>query len=564
MIPFKSIVLYKSMALDIKKETILDVASRLQAIIETAVDGIIAINDRGVIESVNPATCKIFGYTEGEMLGQNVSMLMPQPHKHNHDGYINNYKTSGERKIIGIGREVPGKKKDGTIFPFWLAVSEFKLGEKRMFTGVVHDMTEQKKAETALRELNQELESIVSERTEKLSDVVNKLLSSNQQLQHEIQERKAVAQALLMSQEEVKQTASLLQQIVYYFPDGAISVADRNLKYLFTGGELHRLFNIQPQDAIGRRAFFLMSDEKWEEVKPVLSKVFEGESVLDYELPERIRNQDLVFDAVPLKEPDGSINRIAIFTRTVTNLKRVEADLREALKKEQELGMLKSRFVSMASHEFRTPLSTILSSASLMIQYIKEEQQDRREKHFQKIKSSVDMLTTILNDFLSLSRLEEGRVEVAWETFDIKDFCKETMDDAQTIIKQGQTLKLHHPPKPLMVYLDKKLLKLIFINLISNASKYSDDAAEIYCTIKLEKNQLHISITDAGIGIPEEEQKHLFDRFFRASNATNIKGTGLGLHIVKRYAELMNGTVSFESIVGKGSTFTLSFDGQNA
>ena len=564
MTTFKSSDLHNNMVLDIKKESINDVASRLQAIIETAVDGIIAISDRGVIESVNPATCKIFDYTEGEMLGQNVSMLMPQPHKHNHDGYIHNYTTSGERKIIGIGREVPGRKKDGTIFPFWLAVSEFKLGEKRMFTGVVHDMTEQKKAETALRELNQELESMVSERTEKLSDVVNKLLASNQQLQHEIQERKAVAHALLMSQEEVKQTANLLQQIVYYFPDGTISVADRNLNYLFTGGELHRLFNTNPQDMIGKRLFYLMSDEKWVELKHVFERVFEGESILDYEFPERSNNQDLVFDAVPLKEPDGAINKIAIFTRAVTNLKRVEGELREALKKEQELGMLKSRFVSMASHEFRTPLSTILSSASLMIQYIKEEQQDKREKHFQKIRSSVDMLTTILNDFLSLSRLEEGRVEVAWELFNIQDFCKETMDDTQTIIKQGQTLKLHHPPKPLMVHLDKKLLKLIFINLISNASKYSDDDAEINCAIKLEKNELQISITDAGIGIPEEEQKHLFDRFFRASNATNIKGTGLGLHIVKRYAELMNGTVSFESIFGKGSTFTLNFDMQNA
>jgi two-component system, LuxR family, sensor kinase FixL len=421
---------------DNKKLNITDVAARLQAIIETAVDGIIAINDRGVIESVNPATCKIFGYEVEEMLGQNVSMLMPQPHKNNHDGYIHNYTTSGERKIIGIGREVPGRKKDGTIFPFWLAVSEFKLGEKRMFTGVVHDMTEQKKAETALREMNQQLEAMVSERTENLSDVVNKLLSSNQQLQHEIHERKAVAQAL----------------------------------------------------------------------------------------------------------------------------KRVEEDLREALKKEQELGMLKSRFVSMASHEFRTPLSTILSSASLMIQYVKEEQQDKREKHFQKIRSSVDILTTILDDFLSLSRLEEGGVEAFLEDFDIHDFCKETMDDAQMILKHGQTLKLNHPSNELMVYLDKKLLKLIFINLVSNASKYSDDAAEINCTIELTHNKLQISISDTGIGIPEEEQKHLFDRFFRASNATHIKGTGLGLHIVKRYAELMHGTVNFVSSAGKGSTFTLNFD----
>jgi two-component system, LuxR family, sensor kinase FixL len=425
---------------DNKKENITDVAARLQAIIETAVDGIIAISDRGIIESVNPATCKIFDYEVEELLGQNVSMLMPQPHKHNHDGYINNYTTSGERKIIGIGREVPGRKKDGTIFPFWLAVSEFKLGEKRMFTGVVHDMTEQKKAETALREMNQQLEGMVSERTEKLSDVVNKLLASNQQLQHEIQERKAVEQAL----------------------------------------------------------------------------------------------------------------------------KRVEGDLREALKKEQELGMLKSRFVSMASHEFRTPLSTILSSADLMIQYVKEEQQDRREKHFQKIRSSVDMLTTILNDFLSLSRLEEGGVEAVLETFNIQDFCEEAMEEVQHILKKGQKLKLNHASKELVVLMDKKLLKLILINLISNASKYSDEGTDITCTVQLTQNKLQISITDTGIGIPDEEQKHLFDRFFRASNATNIKGTGLGLHIVKRYAELMHGTVSFESTFGKGSTFTLNFDRVNA
>lgn len=419
-----------------KEENIIDVAARLQAIISTAVDGIITINERGVIESVNPATCQIFNYEVEELLGRNVSMLMPQPYKHNHDGYLQNYITTGERKIIGIGREVLGCKKDGTMFPFWLAVSEFKLGEKRMFAGIVHDMTGQKKAETALREMNQQLESMVSERTEKLSDVVNKLLASNQQLQHEIQERKAAEQAL----------------------------------------------------------------------------------------------------------------------------KRVEGDLREALKKEQELGMLKSRFVSMASHEFRTPLSTILSSADLMIQYVKEEQQDRREKHFKKIRSSVDMLTAILNDFLSLSRLEEGGVEAVLESFNMEDFCKEMMEEVQHMLKKGQRLKLNHASKELTVLMDKKLLKLILINLVSNASKYSDEGTDITCTIQMVQNKLQVSIADAGIGIPDEDQKHLFDRFFRASNATNIKGTGLGLHIVKRYAELMKGTVSFESVAGKGSTFTLNFD----
>ncbi len=423
------------MPLENNKETIIDVASRLQAIIETAVDGIIAINDKGIIESVNPAACKIFGYTEGEMVGQNVSMLMPNPHKQNHDGYMLNYLKTGERKIIGIGREVPGRKKDGGIFPFWLAVSEFKLGEKRMFTGVVHDMTEQKKAEAALRQLNHDLEGKITERTEKLSDVVNKLLSSNQQLQYEIQERKAAEHAL----------------------------------------------------------------------------------------------------------------------------NKIESELRKALTKEQELGMLKSRFVSMASHEFRTPLSTILSSASLMIQYVKEEQQDKRQRHFQKIKSSVEILTTILNDFLSLSRLEEGRVDVNPEIFEIHEFCDETIDDVKNNLKQQQTIQLHYTGQKVEVNLDKKLLKLILFNLISNASKYADEGTEIICDISINKNKLIVSITDKGIGIPEEEQIHLFDRFFRASNAMAIKGTGLGLHIVKRYVESMGGEINFESHLGKGSTFSISF-----
>lgn len=547
------------MPLENNKENITDVAARLQAIIETAVDGIIAINDRGIIESVNPATCKIFGYTEGEMVGQNISMLMPQPHKHSHDGYMLNYLTTGERKIIGIGREVPGRKKDGGIFPFWLAVSEFKLGEKRMFTGVVHDMSEQKKAEADLRQLNHDLEGRITERTEKLSDVVNKLLSSNQQLQHEIQERKAIEEAFLRSQEELQQTENLLQQIVYYFPDGAISVVDRQLNYVFTGGELHRILNLDPLNVVGQRLFFFLSEENWTTIRPIFPKVFEGESFLDYEVPGRFSNLDLVFDAVPLKEPDGSINKIAVITRNITDLKKVESELRKALTKEQELGMLKSRFVSMASHEFRTPLSTILSSASLMIQYIKEEQQDKRQRHFQKIKSSVDILTTILNDFLSLSRLEEGRVDVNPEIFEIHEYCAEAIDDVRNNLKYNQTIRLQHTNTKIQINLDKKLLKLILFNLISNASKYADEGTEIICDISINKNKLIISITDQGIGIPEEEQIHLFDRFFRASNATAIKGTGLGLHIVKRYAELMGGEIHFESHLGKGSTFSVSF-----
>ena len=169
------------------------------------------------------------------------------------------------------------------------------------------------------------------------------------------------------------------------------------------------------------------------------------------------------------------------------------------------------------------------------------------------------LFRSILNDFLSLSRLEEGRVDVNPEIFEIHEYCAEAIDDVKNNLKYNQTIRLQHTNTKIQINLDKKLLKLILFNLISNASKYADEGTEIICDISINKNKLIISIADQGIGIPEEEQIHLFDRFFRASNATAIKGTGLGLHIVKRYAELMGGEIHFESHLGKGSTFSVSF-----
>jgi PAS domain S-box-containing protein len=544
------------------KESIVDVASRLQAVIETAVDGIITIDERGLIEFANPSTCKIFQYDVDEMVGNNISMLMPSPYHENHDGYMHNYMSTGVKKIIGIGREVRGKKKDGTIFPFWLSVSEVKLESKRrMFTGIVHDLTEQKKAEEELLKLNQDLETIVAERTDKLSDLVNKLLSTNQQLQHEVQERKAAEQALLMSREELKNTQEVLSEIVNNYPDGSISVVDKNFNYLFTGGEIHNSLGNDVEDLIGKRIFPLVSDRIWATMKDDFQTVFEGKIIQDYEIPEIIQGFAFAVDAFPLKDDEGNINRIAVFTRNISDLKKVEEDLREALNKERELGELKSRFVSMASHEFRTPLSTILSSASLSAQYTLTEQQDKREKHYQKIKSSVTSLTGILNDFLSLSRLEEGRVEVHLEDVDFNIFCMEMAEEINPVLKQGQHIFVKHSHESMVLTMDKKLMKMILANLLTNASKYSDEGAEIHCIVKKDNNALEIDIIDQGIGIPEEDKPHMFDRFFRASNAMNIKGTGLGLNIVKRYVELMGGTIKFRSELGKGSTFTVSFKG---
>lgn len=240
----------------------------------------------------------------------------------------------------------------------------------------------------------------------------------------------------------------------------------------------------------------------------------------------------------------------------VQERKKAEEEVRKSLERERELNDLKSKFVSIASHEFRTPLSTILSSTSLIQQYKERDEFDKQDKHINRIKSSVNHLTGILNDFLSLGKLEEGKLEVLRETFTLQEFLHEVLDEVRPSLKEEQSLVIDMS-KNYQVDTDPRMLRNILFNLLSNASKYSDKDKKITLKCVCENENLRITVSDEGIGIPETEVKFLFDRFFRASNATNIQGTGLGLHIVKRYVDLLKGTVSFSSKEGKGSIFTI-------
>ena len=386
----------------------------LHAIIETAIDGIITIDVRGNIESVNPAGLKLFGYTLDEVEGKNISMLMPEPDRSSHDQYMDHYEQTGEKHIIGKGREVKGLRKDGSTFPFRLAVSEVQYESHKIYTGFIHDLSKEKEAEEKLRTYASELEQLVDERTKSLRKSVN---------------------ALQQAKEEV------------------------------------------------------------------------------------------------------SIS----------------------LEKEKELNQLKSRFVSMASHEFRTPLSSIHLSSSLIEKYAQPFESSNIDKHVTKIKSAVGNLTTILNDFLSIERLEAGKVETNYTEFDLVKFAEEITEEMQLIAKKNQHIIYQHTGLESLVYLDLNLLKNCIINLITNAIKYSGEDTFIEFNTEIKDKNYLITVKDNGIGIPETDQKHLFQPFFRAHNTGNIPGTGLGLNIVLRYASLMNGRVHFESMLNKGTKFILSF-----
>lgn len=387
----------------------------LAAIIDHAIDGIITIDNRGNVESINPAALELFGYQAEEVIGHNISMLMPEPDRGNHDGYLHNYQTTGHKKIIGIGREVMGLKKNGETFPFRLAVSEVWLKDKNIFTGFIHDLSREKAAEDMLKQHATELEHKVSERT-----------------------------------------------------------------------------------------------------------------------------RDLI--------------------SLVSELEKAKAEVSKSLEKEIELNQLKSRFVSMASHEFRTPLSSVQLSASLIEKY-SERPDDKANiiKHTNKIKSAVQLLTSILNDFLSLEKLEEGIVVMNKQYINLVELAEEITEEMQLICKKNQHIVYQHTGEIGHFTLDPNLLKNALVNLISNAIKYSGEDTLIEFTTCIDEEGCLISVKDNGIGIPEEDQVHLFEPFFRAHNTGNIPGTGLGLNIVKRYIELMAGQMEFESEVHKGTSFRVSF-----
>ena len=378
---------------------------RLRALFEMATDGIITMSKGGIIENVNHAACELFGYTPEEMRCQKVNMLMGSYDRAHHDDYLKRYHKTRKPNIIGTGREVIGRRKNGEEFPLRLAVSEVTLDDRVIYTGILHDLTDFKRAKDKVEQLNTELESKVQERT-----------------------------------------AALRQR---------------------------------------------------------------------------------------------------------------ESELQRALGKERELNELKSRFLSMASHEFKTPLSTVLSSVELISLYESEEQQPKREKHIGRIKDAVNQLTEVLNDFLSLSKLEQGKIDVSPRPTDLQAIISTSIESSEGQLKSGQKIVLNQGSAPKLIVTDPKLLRHVLLNLISNAAKYSSPGGEINIETGMKQNSCFIRVTDYGIGIPVEDQAHLFDRFFRARNVENVKGTGLGLNIVSHYIELLGGEIEFTSKLGQGSTFTI-------
>lgn len=256
--------------------------------------------------------------------------------------------------------------------------------------------------------------------------------------------------------------------------------------------------------------------------------------------------------------------RTSALEEMVTRLREARNKADVALKKEKEINQLKTRFVSMASHEFRSPLSSIQLSASLIGHYYDRMDKPKVLNHVQKIKMSVSDLTNTLSDFLSVEKIESGKVEPVYKEFDLLQLISIITEEMRLLARPGQTIIYNHTGSQTLCRLDESLLKHCIVNLLTNAIKYSPDDGLIELTSAIQHDNCIIMVKDNGIGIPAEDQKNLFKPFFRANNAHDIPGTGLGLNIVQRYLNLMGGTISFKSDNDSNTIFSISIPLKNA
>lgn len=531
-----SIIKFKNSQENLGKST-----EYLNAMFKHATEGIIITNQKGVIIMANPRSASQFGYNEDELQGKTVEELIPEKYALRHTSHRKDYFNSPNNRPMGKGMNLYARRSDGTEFPVEISLSSFKINDERFVISFIIDITERKRQESLVSEANEQLEARVILRTQELA-------MANTHLQNEMKERATIQEAL-------RDSERLYSAIARNFPNGIICVINKNLEIVFIDGKELEVFDLKPDELTGKPVQSLLPGTEARSVSDHLVKVFNWES-LSFEL--QLMNKHYNLFAVPLPDMKGYVKDILLVIQNVTEQKKAANEILSALEKEKTLNELKSKFVSIASHEFRTPLSTILSSVTLISKYQNPEDADKRDKHIERIKNSVKNLTEILNDFLSLEKLEAGKIEAHPGNFDLVQFSEELREELQALSKKGQKIQYKHEGTGREAYLDKQLLRHICMNLLNNAIKYSPEDSTIDFMTRVNGN-IEVIVRDRGMGIPAEDQEHLFERFFRAANVTAIQGTGLGLNIVRRYVQILNGNINFESRVNEGSTFTIRF-----
>jgi PAS domain S-box-containing protein len=633
-----------------------------EAMFADATLGILVANARGEIILCNKLAEDLFGYEPKELLGRQVEVLLPRDIRQQHVTHRAAYLENPSPRLMGAGRDLYGRRKDGSIFPIEISLNHVHIDGHTAVIAYISNIRWRKEQEKKLRrekELAQmylEMAGsiiLVLDKEEKITlinregalilgareeEIIGKNWFDNYVLEEHRQEVKKVYYQLLDNEGDqleyyenkirsqqgeihliswhnrvlqnekgeaigtissgtditlTREAELMLQESKARLKNYAIEleeeVAARTAEVFESETKL-KLSNqvaqigyweisLEEEQQLGlawSEEFFRIFEQKYTE-EPLSNDFFlqfihpEDREVVIAQTRAAIRTGEdkrvefrittssgqpkyLSSELRAIRNQFGQLTKIFGVIQDITENKEIEKRLEQNLKKEKELGELKSRFVSMASHEFRTPLSAIQSSVDLIKIYQERGQPEKMNKHVSRIRSSVQNLTNILNDFLNLEKLESGKIVYQPQQLEFEKYTGELLEEMGLLKKEDQVIDYQHEGEMLAV-LDKHLLRNILNNLLSNAIKYSDKGARIEVRSGIKDQELTLSVKDQGIGIPEADQQHLMTRFFRANNVTNIQGTGLGLTIVRRYLDMMNGTIWFESEEGKGTTF---------
>ncbi|WP_405207995.1 PAS domain S-box protein [Aquimarina sp. LLG6339-5] len=481
---------------------------------EAISEGVIIVDENQTIVATNSAAEEMFNYKKGELKRQPLNILIPQEYRGNHGGHFKSFLKKSEKRQMGRGRDIYGVRKCGSSFPVEAGLSPFEIYGKTFVMALVMDITVRKKAEQELKHwatiFDESLNEIFIFDTESL-----KFIDVNQ---------------------------GALNNIGYTL-DELKSLTAIDIKPDYTTSKFLELIEPLLQKSKKKLQFETIHKRKDGTTYPV-----------EVHLQLSTLGNQPVFVAIILDITDRK-NYTEKLEKTVTERTQ---QLSEALAKEKDLNELKTKFLSLVSHEFKTPLSGILTSTTLIGKYTKEEQQEKRDKHLATIKNKVKYLDNILNDFLSVERLESGKVNYKFTSFPLSKVINEVVYDANMLLKDGQRIKYPQDIDDFTLEFDEKILELVLTNLIRNAIKYSGENTTIDLQAIFENNLLTFHIIDQGIGIPEKEQKFIFNRYFRAENALLDQGTGIGLNIVKSHLENLGGSITFISKENQGSTFTVN------
>ena len=517
---------------------------QVRAVFDNTVEAIITIDTAGTVQSANPATERIFGYTPGEIVGRNVNLLMPQPHRDRHDDYLARYHGTGEARIIGKGREVEGLRKDGTRVPLDLSISTMTVGGRRLYCGFVRDISDRVRFERVLADSEHKLRTYI----ERSIDGVMVVDRNGRYLEV----NPAACELFGMSADELL-SRSIAEVVV---PEaGNIRAAQEHFGAVVERGESRgpvRLLRKGGGEFVGDISAVAIGGDRYLGIIRDVTARYNAERDLRHErelLEERVRERTHV-----LTETNEALEQ------EVAERRRVEAELVSARVAAESAAAAKSAFLANMSHEIRTPLNALTGMAALLEETRLTPEQ---RSYLEGIRASGDTLLSVISDILDFSKIDAGVMELEHETFDLAACIEDSLDVLAT--KAGAAgLELVYrmePEVPPLIRGDRARVRQVLVNLVGNAIKFTP-AGEIEIDVAVERHDasgcvLCFSVRDTGVGIPADKLGQLFRPFTQADSSTTRRfgGTGLGLAICARLVRLMEGEISAASEEGKGSTF---------